>query len=441
MDILYKLFNVRALFGMTKFDLSKEEKRTFNLHLAYSILDGFILGILALNEFVFVKSLKGNDIQLSVLFLFSSVVLVLSIVVNELIKIIKNKKGLLQKVAIITRLPLALLILFPHTETEIIAKSYYHLIFLSIFFIYYLALPLIYPLINLFLKNSYRHEHFGRLYSITTSVNKIVMLVITFLYGLLLDFDNYAFIYVFPVVAVFGIISVFLLTKINYEEHFQETEKIKLFESVKNSFKNMKQIIKTNRPFRHFEIGFMYYGFAFMGTVSIITIFFEKDLHLNYSSVAFYRNAYNILAIVILPYFGRLIGKIDPRKFGAISFASIMMFLFCLVLTDQFPYYFNFSGLKLYYFMLLFIIFHGVFAATMALSWNIGSVYFCKDEESADYQSVHLSLTGYRSILAPFVGIFFYRLLGFSGAFLVGIGFLIIAIIIMMKSSKKYPNV
>jgi len=424
---------------MENFKLSGEEKRTFNFHLAYSIIDGFILGILALNEFIFVKSLKGGDIELSVLFLFSSVVLILSIAVNEILKIAIDKKKLLNRVAIITRLPLAFLVFFPHSAEEVSAKPYLHLIFLLIFLIYYLALPLIYPAINLFLKNSYKHEHFGHLYSITTSVNKIVMLVITFLYGILLDFDNYAFTYVFPVVALSGIISVFLLTRIHFEEPKSEPLKTAFIDSIKNSFRNMKEIIRVNVPFRHFEIGFMYYGFAFMGTVSIMTIFYDKSLHLNYSSVAFYRNSYNILAIAILPFFGKLIGKIDARRFGAISFAAILMYLVSLILTEQFPYFFNFAGLKLYYFMLMFIFFHGIFAATMALSWNIGSVYFCSNQEAADYHSIHLSLTGYRSLLAPFVGILFYRIFGFSGAFAAGVIFLIIAISIMLRSAKKYP--
>ena len=82
---------------MENFKLSGEEKRTFNFHLAYSIIDGFILGILALNEFIFVKSLKGGDIELSILFLFSSVVLILSIAVNEILKIAIDKKKLLNR--------------------------------------------------------------------------------------------------------------------------------------------------------------------------------------------------------------------------------------------------------------------------------------------------------------------------------------------------------
>jgi hypothetical protein len=211
-----------------------------------------------------------------------------------------------------------------------------------------------------------------------------------------------------------------------------------MWNSFKTSFKNMRNIIRTDTPFRHFQQGFMYYGFAFMGTVSIITIFYEKELQLNYSSVAFYRNSYNVLAILILPYFGRLIGRIDPRRFGVITFGSMLLYLTCILLTYFFPSYFELWGLKLYYFMLLFVLFHGVFAATMALLWNIGSAYFCEKEEVANYHSIHLTLTGYRSLLAPILGIIFYHWLGFLGAFLIGMGLLAIAIGLMVWSESKH---
>jgi hypothetical protein len=51
------------------------ERKTFRLHLAYSFIEGILAGLIALNEFVFVKSLLGTGYQLSVLFQFSVVVL------------------------------------------------------------------------------------------------------------------------------------------------------------------------------------------------------------------------------------------------------------------------------------------------------------------------------------------------------------------------------
>ena len=436
--ILPSLLKIFLMFIFKELILSSEEKITFKLHLTYSVIEGIILGVLALNEFVFVKSLKGSDFQLSILIQISAVVLVFTIFFNEYLKKVRNKKKLLQIVAIITRLPLILLIFFPHTEAETIANSYYHWAFLVIFLIYFFAQPIIYPTINLFLKNIFSQDNFGKLYSISTSINKIVMMVVTFLYGLLLDYDHYSFIYVFPIIGVLGIVSVYLLSLIKYEDTEYLEVHLNIFESIKKSFKDMRNIIRNNVPYKHFEWAFMYYGFAFLGTVSIITIFYESELHLNYSSVAFYRNSYNIIAILTLPFFGRLLGKIDPRRFGVITFCSILLYLLCLLLTYYFPVHFELLGLKLYLFMLLFVIFHGIFAATMSLLWNIGSSYFCKNEEAANYHAIHLTLTGYRSLLAPFLGIVFYHWLGYVGAFLIGIGLVAVAISIMIWSEKKY---
>ncbi len=135
-----------------------------------------------------------------------------------------------------------------------------------------------------------------------------------------------------------------------------------------------------------------------MSTFIVVTIFYDVVLHLNYSSVAFYKNVYNILAILILPYFGKLISKIDQRRFSIISIASLLFYIIFVMITEYFPAYFILFDLKLYYLLIIAVIFHAFFAATMSLSWSIGSAYFCKNEEAGVYQSVHLSITGLRGL-------------------------------------------
>ena len=417
-------------------NLNEAERTTFRLHLAYSILEGVVLGVLALNEFVFLKSLKGSNFQLGVLFQFSMLVFIGLIFINELIRRTKNKAGMLRKAAILTRLPLMLLIFFPRNEAAMEGNSIYHLIFLGIFLVYYLASPIIYPTINQFLKNTYRHENFGRLYSNATSINKIVMLVVTFAYGWWLDLDPYAFTWVYPGIAIIGIASVHLLSKIPYTEKDVIIKK-PFKQAVKDSMNRMVCLVKTNKPYLHFEWGFMLYGFAFMSTVAVITIYYDEVLHLNYSSVAFYKNSYNILAIAILPFFGKLIGKIDPRRFAGITFGSMLLYILALTLTQYFPAYVDIWKLKIYYLMIAYIIFHGVFAATMVLLWNIGSAYFGKDEDAGDLQSVHLSLTGIRAAFAPLVGIVFYQLFGFTATFSIAMLCLFAGILLMLWSYKR----
>lgn len=420
--------------GIGKLNLNAKEKQTFKIHIAYSAIEGIILGVLALNEFVFIKSLHGSNYQLGVLFQFSMLVFIFLVFFNEFLKRYKNKRKLLRLVAIYTRLPLIFLAFFPNNSEAISGNSIYHYIFLLIFLVYYFGNPIIYPTINLFLRNKYENKNFGKLFGYATSLNKIITLIATLIYGILLDANHFAFTYIFPIVAILGILSLFLLSKIDCVINTTETIKQKFWTSVKKSILEMFRILKSNRPYRDFEIGFMFYGFSFMITTAVITIFFEKALNLNYSSFAFYKNAYNILAIILLPLSGKILGKIDPRKYAAITFASLLLYLLFLTLTEYYPLHFDVWRIKIYFLLIPAYIFYGIFAASMSLLWFIGSAYFCKNEDAGTYQSVHLSLTSVRAMFAPLLGVFFYELIGFTGTFAIAIISLGIAISVMYYS-------
>ncbi len=419
--------------------LEQRERKTFALHMSYSFIEGILAGLIALNEFVFVKSLLGSSYQVSVLFQFATLVFLLLVFFNTFLRRIKNKKQLLRRTAIITRIPLILLLFFPRSTEQLGGDSIYHYIFLAIFLIYYLANPIVFPSINLFLKNSYSHQNFGRLYSYATTANKIVMMVTTFAYGWALDANHYIFVYIFPVAAILGIVSIFLLSMIPYKDETVSRTTGTIWHGIKQSAAEMTAILIKNIPYRHFQTGFMFYGFGFMSSFTVMILFWEYGLGLNYSSVAFYRNAYNLLAILMLPYFGKLIGRIDPRRFSVVSFLSMAMYLFTLILTQYIDGYVVFWDITLYYTLIFYILFHGVFAATMVLMWSIGSAYFCSPEEAGIYQSIHLALTAIRSIFAPIIGVLFYEYWGFTIAFSVSIASLLTGSAIMWWSDRCFP--
>jgi len=417
--------------------LTLQEKSAFRLHMVYSGIEGIILGVLALNEYVFIHSLRGSNYQLAFLFQFSTILFLFLVVLNEFRKRIRNKKLMLRITGLTTRLPLILLVIIPRSEAALSGQSIWHYLFLFVFLIYFSGNLIIYPAINVLLKTNYRHDNFGKLYSYATSLNKIIILITTFAYGVLLDADNFAFTYVFPLIGILGVISLFVLSEIDYSKILPQARSLPFMASVKHSFMSMVNILKINKPYRHFEIGFMLYGFSFMISVTIINIFFQDLLHLNYSSVAFYKNAYNILAILLLPFFGRLLSRLDPRKFAAITFAALFMYILFLLVTEYAPFHVEILGIEIYYMLLISFGFYGVFAATMALVWYIGSAYFCKPEEADDYQSIHLSLTGLRSSFAPLFGVYFYELVGFTVTFLLTLLALLIPMGIMRWSYRR----
>ena len=192
--------------------LDFREKRAFRLHMIYSGIEGIILGVLALNEYVFIHSLRGSNYQLALLFQFSTILFLFLVVLNEFRKRIRNKKMMLRITGLATRLPLVLLIVIPRSEAAMSGQSGWHYFFLFVFLVYFSGNLIIYPAINVLLKTNYRHDFFGKLYSYATSFNKIIMLIITFLYGLLLDADNFAFTYIFPLI---GVSNIYLFEKIS----------------------------------------------------------------------------------------------------------------------------------------------------------------------------------------------------------------------------------
>ena len=417
--------------------LDSRELKSFKLHLVFSIIDGLIRGALILNEFVFVKSLNGSSYQLSFLFQSSVIVMLLSIIFNELIFRSKNKRRLLRKAGFLTHLPMLALLFFPRNPEVYAVDSIYHYIFLFIFFTYYLSYPITLPTINLFLKNAYSKDNFGKLYSIATSIRQVLQMVIIFLFGWLLDFDNYSFTYIMPILGVLGVISIIIFTRIDYIQKTIPNIAGGIISSSIDSVKKLLMILKTNKAYFDYEVGFMFYGFAFMSTKAVIIIFYYEVLVLNYSSVAFYQNVYSIVAILILPFFGKLIGKIDPRKFTIYPFLAMAGYILFIAVSEFDPFYFEIWNFKIYASLLLSTIFYGLFFATMMLSWNIGSSYFGSDEEAGDYQSVHLFLTGIRGVFAPVIGIVLYELIGFTWTFGIAILMLILASFFMRWSYKN----
>lgn len=417
--------------------LNKREKIAFRLHLMYSFIEGIILGVFALNEFVFIKSMHGNNLQLGMLFQTSVIVFLLLFFINNTLKKVKNKRRLIQLVGLLTRAPLFLLAFFPNDSAAYLSSEFYHSIFLAIFFVYYLGNPIIFPSISLFLKNSYQHENFGTLYGYSTSLNKVVMLVVTFIYSWLLDIDPYIFKYTFPFLSLAGIVSTIVLSYIPYKIPKNRNvliEKSGLIASINSMYK----ILKCNKPFRFFQWAFMAYGFAFMITTPVITLFFKDILNLNYSSVAFYRNIYYVGAIIMLPYMGKLIGRIGPMRFGIITFASLAFYYLFVLLSEFNMSSVEFYGFRIFYMLIPAMLFHSVFAATMGILWDIGSSYFGKNEEVMSYQNIHLFLTGLRALVAPIIGIWLLGLTNYTFTF--GVGMLLLGVAMLFLSKKFEPK-
>jgi Na+/melibiose symporter-like transporter len=416
--------------------LTLKEKVTLKYHIISAFLEGFAVGFLGLNEFIFLKSLDAPSYLLGVLFQISMVVMLFSVLFNQVIKRFRDKKKLYIISVWLTRIPLALAVFFtPETRGEV----FFHYFFLSIYLAYCFTTPLIMPIFSMIVKQNYRTENFGRLYSNVAVINKLAGLVTIFIFGFILDQHNFSFRYIYPVSAALSIISAYVFIKIPYKDKTVHL-KTSMTKSVANSFKEMAAIVKTNKPYRDFETAFMFYGLAFMIFTPVMTIYFEKELNLSYSSVSFYKNQATLFSLLLLPFMGRYISRTDPRKFGSFTFLSLLIFILIFSLTKFYQGYFDIFNIRIYYTLFVAHFFLAVFFASMLLLWDIGSTYFCKSEEVGSYQSIHITMTGFRGLFAPLIGVAIYSYIGYYSTFLIAAVIMLFAIYIMYYSMKKYPD-
>lgn len=421
-------------------NLSFTERKTFVIHLVYSFIEGITLGVFALNEFVFSKSLQASNLKVGILFLSINLVLIFSIFFDEYLKRYKNKKKLLFWVSIVTRIPMLLFLLFPKNLGQLSSAPVWHVLFLLIFFIYFMAKPIVLPIINLYLKNNYKEKNFGKLFSYATMLNNVVMIVVTFSFGKLMDADYNWYRYIYPAIGLLSIFSVYLLAQMRLGTQ-EIISKSSFKQSIIRSLKNMRSILINNKAYRDFEIGFMLYGFAWMVSFAIIPIYWNKVLLLNNTSAAFYKNFYYLIAIITLPLFGRMIGKTDPRKFSILSFTFMFLTILFTALAEYFPIHLVLWDIRMYLFLILSNIFYGLFAGSMPIIWGVGSTYFCKTSEAASYQAIHLSMVGIRAGFSPLIGILLLDRFNYTVTFSSGMITLLIAILVMLWSVKNVKEV
>jgi predicted MFS family arabinose efflux permease len=415
--------------------LQEREQKAFRIHLIFSILEGIVVGVTMMNEFVFLRSLEGTEFLTGVLFFATMGVFMSLILLNELIRRSQNKKKLIRKIALISRLPLLLFFFFPSQITQS-NDSYLHFAFIGIFFIYFLGTTMTLPTINLLLRDNYQKNNFGKLYGYSATAQKVMVLIATFVFGQMLYQNYFVFRFVYPSIGLLSVIALFSLSAIPYTKQ-DPIPKTKISTSLKNSIKRMYNILKNDKPFLHFEMAFFAYGIAFMITSTVITFFLESFLGLSYASISTYKSGAGIVTVLALPLLGILSDKIDPRKFGIIMFGAMLLYVTFIMLTEYIDFNTSFGNIEIYYTLIIAFISFGIFTAAGTLSWNIGSSFFSKNpNDSADYQSVHISLTGIRALIAP-IGVIIYKLMGYKYTFAISILFVILAIIILKYSISK----
>ena len=414
--------------------LKNLEKKTFRLHLISQVFYGLSFGILMLQDVILKKSLLASDFQVTMLIFLTSSAFLFSIYGTEIINRSNNQARTIIAMAVFSRF---FLLIIPFFETPN-------------FFIFCIAAmsytdSLIRPSWNTVFKHNYSDEKRSVLYSYASSLYTIVVLIVTTLLGYMLDLSYELYKVFYPLAAIFDIIAYVNLAKmIKMGKIFDETKNKftgiiskKLFKDILIlPIRNLFRIFKENRPFFRFEINFFLYGMAFMIASPAVPIFLVETLKLDYAPISVAKGlVFYTATILFTPVMGKLHGTGNPTKFCGYLFLSLILYPMLMLSIKYFGVDNNYLSPDVLLYLTFF--FFGVAMSGVTLSWNLSSIYYAPPLQVANYQAVHITLTGVRGLFAPFIGYLILKLVSIEATFLVSALFFLLAGVMMLRESKR----
>lgn len=415
------------------------EKRTFHLHLISQVFTGLSFGILMLQEVILKKSLLASNFQVTVLIFLTSSAFLFSIYGTEIINRANNQSRMIILMAVISR---SFLLIIPFSETPG-------------FFIFCIAAmcyidSMLKPSWNTVFKHNYTNEKRSLLYSYASTFYTVVVLIVTTILGYLLDFDYKLYKIFYPIAGIFDILAYINLAKmIKMGKIFDESINTK-FSGVINTrlvkdviilpVRNLIRIFKENKPFFRFEIYFFLYGVAFMIASPAVPVFLVETLKLDYSPISIAKGlVFYTSTILFTPVMGKLHGSGNPTKFCGYLFLSLILYPLLMLSVK----YFGVDNHILPVNTLLYITFFyfGIAMSGITMSWNLSSIYYAPHAEVANYQAVHITLTGIRGSFAPFIGYLILRIFSIEATFIVSAFFFLLAGGMMLRESNRITAV
>ncbi|MFC2092913.1 MFS transporter [Bacteroidota bacterium] len=412
------------------------EKRTFTLHLISQFFHGIAFGTLLLQDIILKKSLFASDFEITLLVFLTSSAFLFSIYGVEMI----NRSNNPAKTIIIMAATSKVFLLFvPFFED-------------AVFFIFCIAImsyidSMIRPTWNAVYKHNYTEENRSKLYSYSSSMYTIVLLIVITIFGQLLDVDYKVYKIFYPLAGITDFVSLYILAKLVSTGNNGYLKKIKFFSSsisfrlIKDVLmlpvRNLMRIFKDNKSFFRFERNFFFYGMALMIASPAIPIYLVQELKFDYSPISIAKGlAFHVAMIIFTPLMGRMHGSGKPAKFCGYIFSSLVLYPVLLIFIKYLDNGFLFISNDMMLFITFFIF--GISMSGVILSWNLSSIYYAPAAEVSNYQAIHITLTGIRGIFSPFIGFAIMKLFSISVTFVVSaLLFLFAGIMMFLESRRK----
>lgn len=262
-------------------------------------------------------------------------------------------------------------------------STFFTLIICCVSFLHSLSLPLL----GVIYQRNYPVGNRGRLVSFIRQWHMLMALIVAWSVGWFLEMEQTAFRWIYPIAGVVGIIGILWFAGVQCPIQ-KPREQWRL--------RNIPQILLQDRNFLLFMLFQFMLGFAALLGHLMLQLYVNKETHLNCSpqQAAVILGVIPPLAMLLtVRIWGRVFDSINIVWFRAIA-STIMALGYGIYAIDD----------------SLVIVGCGAFLWGMGrcggqLAWTLGVLAFAPQERAGLYLGVHTFLTGFRGVIAPFVGV------------------------------------
>jgi len=384
---------------------------TWARHWRAALLEGLAAGVIGLSSFVVKRSLGAPEEAVPVLITLWQIVWIFAPGLGTLLAR-ADPQRLWRTLALSAYLPLAAVALVSVSPVGEHGHGTGNLVlFLALMSLHYGASIATVPHRGALLRTNYPSHVRGRMFGLTMAVNLLAAGAAAKGAGYLLDADPRWVRGIYPVAGACGIVAYLVLGRIRWRRS-RETRRLatdateRVLKAWSNAWRATWRILRDDRAFRTYEIGFMLYGLGFLASIGLLVLYAEGELHLSYDSWTTAQSvAFPLAQIAGAPLFGRLSDRLGIVRTTGVSFLLLATFFGLMPLVG--------SAAQLAFACLLW----GVAMAGVNVGWNLGPLHFAPDRQAHMYAAVHFCLVGVRSLVGPFLGFAVKEAFSYAAAF------------------------
>ncbi len=315
-------------------------------------------------------------------------------------------------------------------------------------------------------RSNYPKSHRGRITAGLQIVRTSVSLPIILGCGALFDYDHLAYQWFYPAVAIIGAIGLLVFRRIHVrgekkalangrnggnDDSIAESGLVAPFSLVAlispwQIVGRMREALRQDRRFARYCTAQMCLGSANLMAMPVNTIVLTKVLQLSYTaSNGLLDVVPRFITILMLPIWARLFDRVGVLRFrvvnsvcwsGSLTLCGLGAMLAMFWSEDGMTWALS-AALVAY---CLGRVCDGMAQSGGAIAWNIGHLHFAEDHKAELYMGIHVSLTGFRGLIAPFLGAFLYEWIDY-GVFGVALAVSLVGLFLFAKLAREERDI